>query len=170
MARPPNILIPGLRTRPGISGGTGGVLLGRMSARGPVQLLNAQQQRQLGIRAPSNNQLAHQAGFTFSVGGIPANNEFVGQGSWSRALTFHNSDPNNSVLALSGATGTPSMRMLLADLSEVGSIQFLTPTVGTVVWTSDPYIHPAGVPLLLYCPTPADATLGQISGRVVGYI
>lgn len=169
MPKPPNIKVPGLVSKVGVPGGVAGILLGRLSARGPVQVLTPAMQRQLGIRAPSNNQLAHEAGFTFSTDGIPANNQFIGRGVWSKDLHFHNADPNNAVTALFGATGTPSFRMLTDALVLLGSIQFTTPTAAVVTWVSDPYIHPAGVALNLYAPTPADATLGRVNGRVVGY-
>lgn len=170
MARPPNIRIPGLQSRPGVAGGSQGVLIGRLSGRGPLQILTPQLQRQMGIRAPSNNQIAHIAGFTFNVNGLPGANEKVGQGAWSKTLTFHNDDPNNVVVANIGASGTPSFHMVNANtLAVLGQIQFVVPKVGEVLWLSDPYIHPAGVPMALYCPNPADATLAQISGRVVGY-
>lgn len=167
--RPPNIRVPGLSSKLGVPGGVRGKLLGRMSARGPVQLLDDLALRQMGLKAPSNNQAAHEAGFTFSTDGLPGNNQFIGRGTWSKAISFHNSDPNNSVTALSSATGTPSFRMLDDALVLLGTIQFTAPLIAVVTWLSDPYIHPVGAGLNLYAPTPADATLGRVSGRVVGY-
>lgn len=166
---PTNILIPGLRSKTGVPGGSRGVLIGRRSAFGPLQLLTDDMLRGMGLKAPSNNQLAHQAGFTFSTDGIPGDNQFVGSGAWSKDIHFHNSDPNNVVTALSGATGTPSFRMLDASFAQLGTVQFTTPLIGIVTWASDPYIHPAGTIMQLYAPTPADATLGRVHGRVVGY-
>ncbi len=170
MAKPPFIRIPGLTARPGVQGGSRGVVVGRMTGRGPLQLLGPTQQQQLGIRARSNNQIANEAGFTFSVTGIPSSNLFVGQGSWSKNLSFQSDDPNNSVVALIPATGTPSFRILNSSLVELGTIQFTATTKGIVTWLANPYIHPAGALMLLYCPDPADATLGNVSGRVAGYI
>lgn len=170
MARPPNIRIPGLNAGVGVPGGARGKLIGRLAGRGPAQLLDGFQLRQMGIQRPSNNQLANEAGFTFSTDGIPAINQFIGRGVWTRDIHFHNSDPNNSVTALSGATGTPSFRMLTDALAVLGTIQFTAPTVAVVVWASDPYIHVAGQGLNLWAPTPADGSLGRISGRVVGYL
>lgn len=170
MARPPNIRIPGLNAGVGVPGGSRGRLIGRFSARGPAQLLGPIQLQAMGIKAPSNNQLANTAGFTFSTDGAPGANQFIGRGTWSRDLHFHNSDPNDLVTALVGATGTPSFRMLTDALVQLGTIQFTTPTKAVVVWASDPYIHPAGVGLQLYAPLSADATLARVSGRVVGYL
>lgn len=170
MARPPNIRIPGLNRGVGVPGGSRGKLIGRLAARGPAQLLDAFQLRQMGIARPSNNQLANEAGFTFSTDGIPADNQFVGRGVWARDIHFHNSDPNNTVTAVSPATGTPSFRMLTDALAVLGTIQFTSPLTAVVTWASDPYIHPAGAGLNLYAPTPQDATLGRIFGRVVGYL
>lgn len=167
--RPPNIRIPGLNTGVGVPGGSRGRLIGRVGGRGPAQLLGDATLRGMGLKAPSNNQLAHMAGFTFSTDGVPGNNQFIGRGVWTRDLHFHNSDPNNGVVAASGATGTPSFRMLTDGFVVLGTIQFTAPFAAVVVWVSDPYTHPAGVGLNLYAPTPADASLGRVSGRVVGY-
>ena len=167
---PNRIGIPGLRTKTGVPGGARGTLLGRRSAFGPVELLTFDMLEAMGIKAKSNNQIVNQAGFNFSTDGRPTDNQFVGRGTWSRDIHFHNSDPNNVVTAVSGATGTPSFRMLLDDLTSLGTIQFTSPTVAVVTWNSDPYIHPATVGLNLYAPTPQDATLARVSGRVVGYL
>ncbi len=168
--RPSNIKIPGLSSKTGVQARGGIVLVGRVGGLGALQILTDEQLRAAGVKTPSNNSLAHQAGFTFSTDGIPADNQFIGRGVWSRDIHFHNSDANNVVTALSGATGTPSFRMLTDGLVQLGTIQFTTPTRAVVTWASDPYIHIAGQGMLLYAPTPADTTLGRVSGRVVGYI
>lgn len=168
--KPPRILIPGLRTKTGVQPGPG-ILVGRpRGGRGQLQLLRPQDLLGMGITRPGNKTDLHEAGFTFQVNGVPSDNEFVGQGSWSKDITFRNSDPNNSVKSLIAATGTPQFRMLTQALGSLGHIAFTAGgTTGTVVWDTDPYIHPAGQLMLLYCPTTHDATLASINGRVVGY-
>lgn len=166
--KPPRILIPGLGSKVGVQPGPG-IIVGRArGGKGALQLLRAQDLMAMGITRPANRTDLHEAGFNFGVNGIPTANEFVGQGSWSRDVTFHNDDPNNSVKALLGAAGTPEMHMLTQSLGSLGRITF-TGQHGVVAWDTDPYIHPAGDLMLLYCPNPADTSLGNFSGRVVGY-
>lgn len=170
MPAPPKYQIPGLRRGAGIPAG---YLVGRLphAGKGPAQLLTVQQLAKFGgpLR-PSASVLGNQAGFTFSVTGLPKANEFVGQGSWSKQLTFHNGDPNNSVNALVPATSTAVMRIMNAALAEIGTITFAAGSAaGVVAWITDPFVIPAGQLVLLYCPLTADATLANISGRVVGY-
>ena len=172
MAKPPKYQIPGTRRGAGIPPG---YLVGRLPAagKGPAQLLNVQQLLRFGINSTKTGHgtQALQAGFTFSVQGKPTNNEFVGQGVWSQDITFHNDDGNNVVTALSAATGTPAFRMLTSGLVLLGQIEFAAGSkLGTVVWQTDPYVHPAGAEMLLYCPNTADATLASVAGRVVGYL
>jgi hypothetical protein len=124
----------------------------------------------MGLARPGNKTDLHEAGFTFQVNGLPTDNEFVGQGSWSRDITFRNGDANNAVTSLTAATGTPQFRMLSQALTSLGHIAWTAGgVVGTVTWDIDPYIHPAGALMLLYCPHPQDANLASINGRVVGY-
>jgi hypothetical protein len=110
-----------------------------------------------------------QAGFTFNFNGLPLDNQLLGLGFWARDITFHNSDARNIAKALLASTSTASLRMLSGTLTPLGTIDFTSSINGVVNWATDPYTHPAGEGLLLYAPTPNDASLASFAGRVVGY-
>lgn len=169
--KPPRIVIPGLNRGIGVQPGPG-VLVGRpRGGKGALQLLRQEDLKRMGLVTRRSISQQNQAGFTFQVNGVPSDNEFVGQGSWGKDVTFHNGDANNHVVSLTAAAGTPAMRMLASDLSDLGTITWAAGGFeGTVAWVTDPYVHPAGALMLLYCPTPADANLSGMSGRVVGYV
>ena len=170
MSKPPKIVIPGLNRGAGIPSG---YIVGRLpgSGHGPAQLLDLLSLRQMGIQSRrQNNSLGHEAGFGFTIEGLPTANEYIGTAVWSRPLTFHNGDAANVVVSQVAATANCSFRILDNTLTLVGNINFLAGgSVGAVVWAVDPYTFAAGLAMSLYAPLAADATLANITGRVVGY-
>lgn len=167
---PPRIRLRGLRS-PNIPGG---YILGRQpgGGSGEVQLLNLQQLRAFGL-APSTTaaQTAQSAGFGFYDGGLLAAGELLGTAVFAHDVTFTNGADGNVVTALVPATGTPFMTLVAPNAlmipTQVGTINFAG-TVGTVVWSPNPFLLLKGLPLKLFAPASADATLADISGLVVG--
>lgn len=165
--RTPNIAIRGIRGK----GIPSNFLIGRIAKGvGPPQLLDLTALRGFGVGGANEAIAASKvAGFGFFVEGRPTDAQFIGQGVWSKDITFHGADPDDVVTAISVATGTPAFLMKSAALITLGAITFTTPGLGVVSWVTDPYTHPAGTPMLLYAPTPQDATLGSVTGKVIGY-
>ncbi len=124
MSKPPKIVIPGLNRGAGIPPG---YLVGRRPGvgRGQVELLSLRTLQGMGISSKKQNtSLGHQAGFGFSVEGLPTANEFIGTAVWSRLLTFHNGDAANVVVAAVAATSTAVWRILDNLLNLAGTITF----------------------------------------------
>jgi hypothetical protein len=169
VAKPPNIRIPGLRRGQGVPTG---YLVGRVSSgHGPAELISVQQLARLGVKSSKNgsNALGNQAGFTFSISGVVPANTLIGVGSWSKALTFHNGDTNNSGVAISNPASDYRFRMLDNTLAQVGFIDVTTAGVWSVVWTSDPLSWAAGTPMQVWTQVAPDGALAGVNARVVGY-
>lgn len=149
-----------------------GYLMGRVSSgHGPAELISVQQLQRLGIRSTKagSASLGNQAGFTFSISGIVPANTLLGTATWSRDLTFHNGDANDSGVALSPPASSYAFRMLDATLVQVGQITVTTAGVFATVWSSDPLVWPAGKPMLVYTQVAPDGSLAGVNARVVGY-
>jgi len=116
---------------------------------------------------------AAKTGFGWYNEGVYANNEFLGETVWPHDVVFTDGDADTIVTAGPGfaATATAVYRLTLADLTQVGTITFAAAALtGTVAWDASPYTHPAGAQLLLYSPLVADATLGNVTGRITGRV
>ncbi len=110
-------------------------------------------------------------GFGFEVLGALTDNEQLGFASWPVDVTFTGLDPDSYLNAFptSPATADAVFRIVDDTLTLLGSVTVLAgQTTGTLAWVTDPYIHPADTFLLVFGPTPADATLGNVNALVVG--
>lgn len=109
------------------------------------------------------------AGFTFACSGPVPPNTLVGACSWTKTLTFHNADLNNSGTALVRPAADYRFRILDNSLTQVGYIDVTTAGVWSVVWVTDPTVWPAGTIMQILTQITADASLAGVSARIVGY-
>ncbi len=112
-------------------------------------------------------------GFGFEVLGLLTDNEHLGFASWPVDVVFAGSNPDSYLNAFTAtpATADAVFRFLSDTLTLLGTFTVLAgQTTGTLAWVTDPYIHPADTFLLVFGPTPADATLGNVNALVVGKV
>lgn len=148
-----------------------GYVLGRASTGiGAVELLDTRRLRQIGVAsAASTADAPLKQGFGFSAEGLLLNNEFLGSAVWPQDVIFTADNPASVLNALMPATSDASFQFLSSSLDLLGT--YTVPageTTGVLSWVTDPYTHPAGTPMLVYAPTPNDASLGSISASVLG--
>jgi hypothetical protein len=109
-------------------------------------------------------------GFGFSAGGVLIDGEILGFGLFPSDRTFTTGDPSTKVESEAAATGSSvfNVQTYVAGVrTTVGTITFAaSAAVGTVAWTSSPYTLPAFTIIELHAPSPADATLSWVTGRV----
>jgi hypothetical protein len=161
---PPNIRIRGVRlTVPP------GYVIGRSSpGRGPVQLLDVRNLGRIGVAGQAALAVTH-AGFGFTAEGLFADNEFLGQAVWGKDVTFTSADTDSFLVAGLAATSTAAFRFYSSALVLLGTYTVAAAGAhGVLSWITDPYTHPAGTPMLVYAPTPNDATLGNVNAIVSG--
>lgn len=169
MTRPLNRQIAGTNRGQGIPSG---YLAGRPpgTGTGPLQLISIQQLQRFGLKSSkSSSGLGTQAGFTFSITNLVPANTLIGIAVWSKDLTFHNGDANNSGVDLVNPTAAYSFPLTDSMNNVVGNIDVSTAGVWSVVWASDPTDWPAGKAMQVSTQLLADATLQSVSARVVGY-
>lgn len=155
----------------------GGYIWGRMPGAGPgdSQLLNVQHLRAFGVGGQNQAQAiaAAKAGFQFFAGGLLADHEVLGAGTWSRQVTFTDGDADTIVTALVAPTADADIEVWAPDEfavpQQVGTIHFPAGvTTATVTWSGGSYVNPTGRVITLYAPTPADTTLADVTGYVTG--
>jgi hypothetical protein len=111
-------------------------------------------------------------GFGFSSGGVLVDGEILGFGICPGDRVFTTGDPLTTVVSEAAATGSSvfNIQTYIAGVrTTVGTITFgAAASVATVAWTSSPYTLSASTIIELHAPSPADATLSWVTGRVNG--
>lgn len=151
-----------------------GYVLGRVSKGvGPAELIDLRGLTQLGVAsaaAAAAGSTSH--GFGFSIIGRPTSGEIIGVGVWPGQMTFTSADPGDVVTSQIAATGSAVFQMqaiVSGVFTQVGTITFSAgDTTGAVAWGSGSYQLAANAQLRLVAPAAADATLANISGKVIG--
>lgn len=112
----------------------------------------------------------HPAGLGFFIQGYVPDDTLLGGTVFPVPITFSASDPNIDVYTPFPALAPASFRILLAKTSaQVGTVTFAAgANTATVAWASEPYTLPAGEPLVVYTPTPADPNLATVFAKVAG--
>lgn len=168
-AKAPDIRFRGLRS-PNVPTG---YILGRTgSGSGEVQLLDLRALTGMGL--VSKTLLVHALppiGFGFTIDGQPGDHQLIGVAVFSKDVTFDGTDAGSSCTSLFAATSTAvfTMTLIVGGVPTiVGTITFAAGSkVGTFAWPT-PVDLLAGTGLSLWAPTPADATLANITGIVIG--
>lgn len=152
-----------------------GYVLGRAShGDGPPELLDARQLDSMGIGGSARaNQVAQVTGFGFVADGLMLNHELIGSGAFHRDVTFTDGLAGTIVTSLVPAHADAAFEIVAPDVSHiptvVGHITFLAGmTTALVSWVGSSFTLSAGNPVSLYAPTPADTTLGFVTGIVMG--
>lgn len=150
-----------------------GYLLGRVShGVGPIEILDLNSQRQLGLASAASNPQANRAGFGFFIEGLMLADETIGSGSFSRQVTFL--DGGGSVTSLTPATASAAFRIQKISLgvpTDVGTITFAAgSSTGVIAWSGGQVAFDTGDVIKLFAPNPADTTLADVTGTVTGLI
>lgn len=163
--KPPNIIMAGLR-----GSIPPGYLLGRKAGGvGPVQLISPDEAVAAGL-VPRPTP-PPPVGFGFTVDGLMSDHELIGSGVFSRDIEFSGGgNTGTTISCLLPATSSAAFT-IIATLSgvptQIGTITFAPGALSGVVAFTDTVL-PAGSPLTVYAPTPADATLGTVTATVTG--
>lgn len=169
----PKIAVPGRGPGRNVPNG---VLIGRqpgVGGRGPLQILDLTSLKGMGLATAkaTQNQLSV-CGFSFYAGGLLASNEDLGLGTWPHAVTFANGVAGTSVLSLIAATSMAifDIYVITAGVpSVIGTITFAAGSMTGVVNFPSLVVVPTGSLIRLNAPSPADATLASVTGRVTGF-
>lgn len=152
----------------------GGVIWGRVpgSRPGDLQPLTIRELKLFGIGGQNQATASlAQAGFQFFAGGLLAAGELLGAGSWSRDVTFTDTDDYHftSLVPAAASAVFHIKAYVLGVLTVVATITFaLGSTVGIVAWSGGSFTFPASTVLYLYAPVVADVALSDVTGREVG--
>ncbi len=162
----PKIRLRGIRSRIPT-----GYVLGRSSSgKGEVELLNLRQLSHIGVASAQAVARGKGAiGFGFFAEGLLLDHELLGSAVFGVNVTFSDGAEGTAVTCLLAATSDAEFTLVDNTMVTVGTITFLAgETTATVAWVGGEYTLLAGTPLRLYAPTPADPTLADISGTVIG--
>ena len=111
---------------------------------------------------------SREAGFGFFTTGLYANNELLGQGVFTAAITFPLESLPSVAIATVPAAATSALRLVVGG-TEVGTITFaMGATAATIAWSSPPYTLPADTPIQLFAPLIADTQLSGVNGLLLG--
>lgn len=153
-----------------------GYILGRRPGTGigPAEWLDINTLRSMGIASLADAAAGSvEHGFGFSISGRPTAGQIIGIASFPFVMSFFSADPGDSVGSGVAATGTPAF-LIQTQVSGIWT------TEGTITWSaggvvgavafspSNPWVLPANQQFRLVAPASQDATLSDISGRVVG--
>lgn len=151
-----------------------GYLVGRFSqGYGPLEFLGQSQLRGMGLASQDElTQRTSNAGFGFFAGGLLLDNETLGTTSFPFQVTFRDGNAATLVNCLVAPTGIATFRIMVSYggiPTQVGSIVFAAASnTGVVSWIGAELVLAAGEQITLLAPTPADATLGSVTGTVTG--
>jgi len=154
-----------------------GYMLGRLGGHGygPVELLSLNDLVGPGFGLASAAAAAAGSavhGFGFSISGLPGAGQVIGIATFPYQMTFTSADPGDVVNSTVAATGTPAFQMQVqvsGVWTQVGTITWTAAGyVGAVAWTGGSYVLAANTQMRLVAPASQDATLSDISGKVVG--
>jgi hypothetical protein len=152
-----------------------GYIWGRLpgTGTGPVQLLNLQDLDKFGIASKAvAAKAAVVHGFGFSISGRPGAGQIIGIASFPYQMTFTSGDPGDVVIATVAATSTAEFDVQTqvgGVWTTMGTLIFAAAgTTAPVAFTGGAFVLPAGQQFRLVAPASQDATLADISGRVVG--
>jgi len=170
---PPKIKVRGAARNKGIPSG---YLLGRSSSgTGDVELLDLAELRGLGVAsAGSVAGIGSTHGFGFFAGGLLADGELLGSATYPVDITFATGDAGSSVTSEFPAAASAVMVVQAPDPSsglfvQVGTFTFAAHSkTATIAWGSGTYTLKAGKVLKLLAPHPADASLANVHGLIVG--
>lgn len=151
-----------------------GYVLGRRSPGvGPVELLKLSDLRALGVATAAQVAAGSSThGFGFSISGRPSTGQIIGIASWPAQMTFVSADPGDVAVSNIAATASAffSLQTPVSGIwTEVGRITWSAAgTTGATTWTGGTFQLPANQQLRVVAPSPQDATLSDISAKVVG--
>ena len=152
-----------------------GYVVGRAAGagKGPMQLLGLNELQSMGVASAAQAAAGSAVhGFGFSISGLPGAGQVIGIATFPYQMTFTSADPGDVVNSTVAATGTPAFQMQVqvsGVWTQVGTITWAAAGyVGAVAWTGGSYVLAANTQMRLVAPASQDATLSDISGKVVG--
>lgn len=164
----PKIRLRGIRSRI-----PKGYILGRTSSgKGEVELLDLRQLRAIGVASASSvARNKSPIGFGFFIEGLMTDHELIGAVVFGSDVTFTDGASGTIVSAMGPAGASAALTLVVNNpaATTVGTITFAAGgTTGVVAWTAGEYTLPAGTQMQLYAPTPADVSLSDVAGTIIG--
>lgn len=112
-------------------------------------------------------------GFGFNATGLLAAGELLGAGIIPHNTTFDDTNTTTQVICAIPATASASCPLWTTDslgvLYSPGAVHFAAgASTGTLQLSPNPWLYLGRHPIYLYAPNPADTTLSEIMGFIVG--
>lgn len=122
---------------------------------------------------PPTWESAGDLGFGFNATGLLSVGELLGAGIIPHNTTFNSTNPDTEIICAIPATAAADCPLWTTDSFNVlyspGSVHFAAgATTGTLVLFPNPWLYLGRHPIYLYAPSPADTTLAEIMGFIVG--